>query len=242
MILKRNLFLVYIALQFLVASITTCINAQELNIDQTISYINNKFQNYPLYQDGSVYAYSIKLEESGKLRIIENDKYKEEQTRIYTTSFFINKLNIIPSCLADNSVNDCMSEIYYNARNPEEMKNSLIFFSNSNEKCFYTKIIQSDHPQDQDYSSCFDLIMVQETIRESLCNAFLHLFTFVMSNSSYTFLDEESQRDPFATKPKTINKTSSDTLKKDNKTTEIPFERKADGTYVVHATLNDVLK
>lgn len=235
--MKRSLLLLLLILYCFESVI-----GQDLDITQTVVYINRKFRDYPVYKDGSTYTYNIKLSDNGKLYIYENNKYGYEETRIYSTSFFINQVYINSNCLGDNLVSECIATQSSNVGNLDLMRTTLIFFSKTNEKSFYTKIVKSHHAQDQDYTSCFDKIYVQDVARESLCNAFAHLFKLILSDRSYSFTELDSEKDPFAAKNIPVKVVDAETSKSHQKIEEIKLEKNEGGTYSIPATLNDVLK
>jgi hypothetical protein len=187
------------------------LHAQDLTIQETVDYINKKLMENPCSDKYLTYLYSINLDNSGKLTITETEKSENTPDKIYSSSFLISNLTVTSDCFGNNFSRNCLpNNISYYGLDKYDISvfaNPLVFFCNNNEKCITNKIIQSDNKNDYDYLSCFTTIHVTKLTRESLCNAFVYLFRSVLSDPSYTFIDETKKDDPFATRTIEINNT-----------------------------------
>lgn len=199
--------------------------AQNMSIPQTLDYINKKLQDNPSHDGDGTFTnlFSIELNANGELSILHKSKFDTDPWKIYRTTFYVSNASIASNCGEKND------------QYPETQFRLIKFNSNDNSSCFRTTIVQSSNKKDYDYSSSWEIITFPESVRESLCNAFNHLFHLISTEPKY---NQPKEIDPFAD-AKTTNKTSFNTSDSNE---VVHMQKMQGGTYEIPVTINDVLK
>jgi predicted aspartyl protease len=217
--------------------------AQDLDINQTLNYLNKKAQEFPYQNDHLIFYYTFSLTPNGELKIEEKNYFKNpfEPGKTELTSITIYKMGIdkiaVNESFQSNRYNETEYIIYVY---PNE--NGFFYKEKTNNTGVqeYKKTVPYQHGQSLDnyfISKNYISIYLGDAGNKSrIKNALMHLYTLVISEPIKFGLNTES--DPFAS-PQETKKTG---LSSENTSNTIKILKTQSGLIEVPIVINDVLR
>ncbi len=218
--------------------------SQDMSVQQTVDYINNKFASNPISDEidfrrtfNSTTVYTLSVESSGKLKLARKIKIdlrnKHIGDVIIDLSFFPNDMKFGADFIYCSNNEVCIAE-----------KTRLIEI----EQDFQASVEAGNESDIKKNNSIRTIIFhnINDADLESILNAFKYLFKKIQDDKSYSLA--ENTNDPFAPKRHiTRNELSEGNSKLNEVSTginsnTITMVKMQSGTYEVPVVLNGVLK
>jgi predicted aspartyl protease len=222
--------------------ITIKLLPQDLSIDQTLNYLNNKFLEYPYQDDHYIYYYSLSLttnsELNFELKMFFKDPFKPGETDLSSIEIF--KISPDKTDLNESFLSDQNNE-----------KNYLLYIYPNEYGSFYEEKINDKGVQEYKRTIPFEhgvsinsyfksknyicIYLGDAGEKQNFKNALLHLCTLIISDPlKYA----TSENDPFDNK---LKRNKPDILQ-DTLSNTISFAKTQSGLIEVPITINDVLR
>lgn len=223
----------FLAIIILVFSLN--LKAQDLDVNQTLDYLNKKVNEFPFETESGVFRYNFSISPSGELIVEERAYIKNifelgklnSDPAITIFKIDIDKIDIKES-FQSSRYDDTEIQVYptWNGSYYEEALDYLTVFG-------HKKTVPAIENGRRNY---FFIFIGDVSKLQSFRNAFYHLCTLIISDPIKYGLNKES--DPFATPHETIK--SSIIL--ENASNAIKIIKTQSGLIEVPVVLNDVLK
>lgn len=231
---KRGMLLLKYNIAFtLLLSLAKCALGQDLDVPQTLEYLNSKFREFPYQNNSDLFKYSFEINSKGELQInlieytktfLDVDKSSLLLTRTYRIA--VNKIDIKESFES------------YHYGDPDDILKIYPTESYYEESTNYkgVQIYKRSVPYANTYRNYISIEVGDAGNLQNIKNAFIHLYTLIISNPVKYGLNK--QNDPFASVPKNpkegLNLTGS--------SNSIKLIKTVSGVFEVPVILNGVLK